>query len=86
MASGDALDLSEFENVPVSPGEVTIIPLGISHSVISVPPDAKDFLRLNFYSKVRWRVRIDPTQHVFNSQFEVNTTVHKEADWWKAAG
>jgi len=83
---GDALDLSEFENVPVSPGEITIIPLGISHSVISVPPDAKDFLRLNFYSKVRWRVPIDPTQHVFNSRFEVDTTVHKEADWWKAAG
>jgi len=83
---GDALDLSEFENVPVSPGEVTIIPLGISHSVISVPPDAKDFLRLNFYSKVRWRVRIDPTQHVFNSRFEVDTTVHKEADWWQATG
>jgi hypothetical protein len=28
----DALDLSEFENVEVSPGEITIIPLGISHS------------------------------------------------------
>jgi hypothetical protein len=27
---GDALDLSEFENVEVSPGEITIIPLGIS--------------------------------------------------------
>ena len=35
---GDALDLSEFENVEVVPGEVTIIPLGISHSVISIPP------------------------------------------------
>jgi mannose-6-phosphate isomerase-like protein (cupin superfamily) len=82
---GDALDLSEFENVAVSPGEITIIPLGISHSVISVPPEAKDFLRLNFYSKVRWEVPIDPTRHLFNSRFEVSTTVHKEADWWKAA-
>jgi hypothetical protein len=27
---GDALDLSEFENVEVSPREITIIPLGIS--------------------------------------------------------
>jgi mannose-6-phosphate isomerase-like protein (cupin superfamily) len=36
---GDALDLSEFENVEVSPGEITIIPLGISHSVISIPPE-----------------------------------------------
>ena len=48
---GDALDLSEFENVEVSPGEVTIIPLGISHSVISIPPEDENFLRLNFYSK-----------------------------------
>lgn len=82
---GDALDLSEFENVAVSPGEITIIPLGISHSVISVPPDSEDFLRLNFYSKLRWRVPIDPTRHVYNSTFTVETTVHKEADWWKTA-
>ena len=82
---GDALDLSEFENVAVSPGEITIIPLGISHSVISVPPDDETFLRLNFYSKLRWRVPIDPTRHVFNSTFEVETTVHKEADWWKTS-
>lgn len=82
---GDALDMSEFENVPVSPGEITIIPLGISHSVISVPPDDKNFLRLNFYSKLRWKVPIDPTKHVYESRFEVKTTVRKEADWWKAA-
>ena len=48
---GDALDLSEFENVEVSPGEVTIIPLGIFHSVISIPPEDESFLRLNFYSR-----------------------------------
>ena len=41
---GDALDLSEFENVEVSPGEITIIPLGISHSVISIPPEDENFL------------------------------------------
>jgi hypothetical protein len=80
---GDALDLSEFENVEVSPGEVTIIPLGISHSVISIPPEDEDFLRLNFYSKVRWRVPIDPTRHYFDSKFEIKTTVHKQAEWRK---
>jgi mannose-6-phosphate isomerase-like protein (cupin superfamily) len=80
---GDALDLSEFENVEVSPGEVTIIPLGISHSVISVPPEDENFLRLNFYSKIRWRVPIDPTKHFFDSQFEITTAVHKEAEWRK---
>ena len=78
---GDALDLSEFENVEVSPGEVTIIPLGISHSVISIPPEDENFLRLNFYSKVRWRVPIDPTKHYFDSKFEIKTTVHKQAEW-----
>ena len=78
---GDALDLSEFENVEVSPGEITIIPLGISHSVISIPPDDENFLRLNFYSKVRWRVPIDPTKHYFDSKFEIKTTVHKQSEW-----
>ena len=80
---GDALDMSEFENVEVSPGEVTIIPLGISHSVISIPPEDENFLRLNFYSKLRWRVPIDPTKHFFDSKFEVTTTVHKQAEWRK---
>jgi mannose-6-phosphate isomerase-like protein (cupin superfamily) len=80
---GDALDMSEFENVEVSPGEVTIIPLGISHSVISIPPEDENFLRLNFYSKLRWRVPIDPTKHFFDSRFEVATTVHKQAEWRK---
>ena len=80
---GDALDLSEFENVEVSPGEITIIPLGISHSVISIPPEDENFLRLNFYSKVRWNVPIDPTRHYFDSRFEVKTTVHKQAEWRK---
>ena len=82
---GDALDLSEFENIEVSPGEITIIPLGISHSVITIPPDDQNFLRLNFYSKLHWRVPIDPTRHVFNSKFEASTTVHKEAEWRKQA-
>ena len=80
---GDALDMSEFENVEVSPGEVTIIPLGIAHSVISIPPEDENFLRLNFYSKLRWRVPINPTEHVFDSKFDVTTTVHKQAEWRK---
>jgi hypothetical protein len=69
------------ENVEVSPGEITIIPLGISHSVISIPPEDENFLRLNFYSKVRWRVPIDPTRHYFDSKFEIKSMVHKQAEW-----
>jgi hypothetical protein len=51
------------------------------HSVISIPPEDENFLRLNFYSKVRWRVSIDPTKHYFDSKFEIKTTVHKQAEW-----
>jgi hypothetical protein len=39
--------------------------------VISIPPEDENFLRLNFYSKVRWRVPIDPTKHYFDSKFEI---------------
>jgi mannose-6-phosphate isomerase-like protein (cupin superfamily) len=80
---GDALDMSEFANVEVSPGEITIIPLGIAHSVVSIPPEDENFLRLNFYSKLRWRVPINPTEHMFDSKFEVTTTVQKQAEWRK---
>ena len=78
---GDALDLSEFENVEVSSGKITILPLGISHSVLSVPREDENFLRLNFFSKVRRRVPIDPTKHYFDSRFEIITTVHKQSEW-----
>jgi len=78
---GDAVDMSEFENVEVKPGEITIIPLGIAHSVITDPPDNPDFLRLNFYSVLPWRVPIDATKHYYNSHFECTTTVHQQAGW-----
>ena len=76
----DAPDLSEFEDVEVSPGEITIIPLGISHSVIGIPPEDENFLQLNFYSKVHWHVPIDQTKRYFDSKFEIKTTAHKQAD------
>jgi homogentisate 1,2-dioxygenase len=82
---GKALDMSEFENVPIQPGEVTIIPRGISHSVITDPPDARDFYRLNFYSGKPWRVATDLTRHAWHSTFEVRTIVHREAAWRQAA-
>jgi quercetin dioxygenase-like cupin family protein len=83
---GDAIDMSEFENVEVKPGDVTIIPLGIAHSVISDPPEDPSFLRLNFYSVEPWRVPIDATKHVYQSAFECKTIVHKQADWLASAG
>jgi len=49
----------------------------VSHA----PLEVEKFLRLNFYSKVRWRVPIDPTKHYFDSKFEIKTTVHKQAEW-----
>lgn len=74
---GDALDLSEFENVEVSPGKVTLIPLGIAHSVVSVPEDDKNFLRLNFYSRLPWKVAADVTRHLSDSRFEVSAAVQE---------
>jgi quercetin dioxygenase-like cupin family protein len=82
---GDAIDMSEFENVDVKPGEVTIIPLGIAHSVISDPPEDPSFLRLNFYSTLPWRVPIDAMKHAYESHFECTTTVLKQSDWLLAA-
>ena len=50
--------------------------------MISTQPEDENFPRLNLYSKVRWRVPIDPT-HYFDSKFEIKTTVHKQAEWHK---
>lgn len=82
---GKALDMSEFENVPIQPGEVTIIPRGIAHSVITDPPESRDFLRLNFYSAKPWRIATDLTKHAYNSTFEIRTNVRREAAWKQAA-
>lgn len=78
---GNAVDLSELENVDVTPGDVTVIPLGIAHSVMTDPPSDESFLRLNFYTSVRWRVPVDLTKHVYDSHFETSTRVLKRADW-----
>jgi hypothetical protein len=51
--------------------------------LISIPPEDENFLRLNFYSKVRWRVPIDPTKHYFDSKFASTTTVDSQAEWRK---
>lgn len=88
---GNAIDMCEFGTYEKVPGEVTVMPRGIAHSVISDPPEDESFLRLNFYSAKPWRVAADPTRHLCNSSFEVNTTVNKEAEWrlantdWRAA-
>ncbi len=73
---GDALDLSEFNNVECAPGIVTVIPLGIAHSVVTVPPDATDFLRLNFYSRLPWHTVADVRDHTTESRFEITTNAN----------
>jgi quercetin dioxygenase-like cupin family protein len=82
---GDAIDVCEFGEFAKEPGEVTVIPRGIAHSVITDPPEDETFLRLNFYSDLPWRVPIDPTVHAFESRFECETAVLKEADWKSSA-
>jgi len=82
---GVAMDMSEIENVTMRPGDVTVIPRGIAHSVITDPPDDESFLRLNFYSNLQWRTPNDLTKYAFNSSFEVKTVVHRKAAWQTAA-
>jgi mannose-6-phosphate isomerase-like protein (cupin superfamily) len=83
---GYALDINEFGRHVMEPGTATIIPRGISHSVISVPPEATDdFLRLNFYSSLPWKIVADVTQSVHSSTFEVETEVVEAEDWRKAS-
>lgn len=78
---GDAIELCEYESDPISPGEVTVVPRGIAHSVITDPPEDKSFLRLNFYSVLPWQTPTDLTKHNCNSTFDLKTNVIKEAEW-----
>ena len=78
---GNATELSEYEIDSIRPGEVTIVPRGIAHSVLTDPPDDQNFLRLNFYSALPWRVPRDLTEHRSESHFDVKTTIIKEAPW-----
>jgi hypothetical protein len=82
---GNAMDMSELENVQCFPGSVTVIPRGIAHSVVTEPPDCEQFLRLNFYSTLPWKYPSDLTRHAYSSTFEVTTNVLREADWKTAA-
>jgi hypothetical protein len=83
---GEALDTCEIDKTLVAPGDVSVIPRGIAHSVITEPPDSPLFLRLNFYSNLPWRMPADLTRHHYKSTFEVQTTVVDEAAWRIEAG
>lgn len=78
---GNAIELSEIETCSIIPGVVTMMPRGISHSVITEPEDDLSFLRLNFYSRLAWRTPNDLTKHHYDSTFEPKTKVIREADW-----
>jgi mannose-6-phosphate isomerase-like protein (cupin superfamily) len=80
---GNATDMSEFETTDMFPGQVSVIPLGIAHSVETDPIDDPNFLRMNFYSDIPWTYPNDLTKHAFDSRFEVVTTVHAAEDWLK---
>ena len=89
---GDAIDMCEFGTFEKVPGEVTVMPRGVAHSVISDPPENYSFLRLNFYSSKPWRVPCDPTAHKYpTAPSTLKTTIHKDSDWrlassdWRAA-
>jgi quercetin dioxygenase-like cupin family protein len=79
---GTATNMSEFNAaLPMTPGDIALVPLGIAHSVIT----SKDFLRIVIYSRIPWDVTIDPAKHAYNSTFEVRTQVVEPAGWWASA-
>jgi hypothetical protein len=79
---GNAINMSEFEeNLKMVPGDLALIPLGIAHSVIC----EENFLRIVLYSKLPWDVKIDPTNHAFESTFDVKTKVVQAPGWWATA-
>lgn len=78
---GGATNFSEFGNTDLSPGDLYYVPLGIGHSVTC----DDDFLRIVLYSTFPWDVVIDPAEHAFDSNFEVETNVVKPATWWSVA-
>lgn len=79
---GNAVNMSEFEsNLKMEPGDLALIPLGIAHSVIC----EENFLRIVLYSKLPWDVKVDPTNHAFDSTFEVKTNVVQAPAWWATA-
>jgi quercetin dioxygenase-like cupin family protein len=79
---GLSTNMSEFEaSLPVGPGDINVIPLGIAHSVLC----QEDFLRTVWYSKIPWDVTPDVTKHVYESTWEIKTTTIKPAAWQSAA-
>jgi hypothetical protein len=79
---GNATNMSEFDaSLRVTPGDISVIRLGIAHSVIC----EDNFLRIVWYSKIPWDVPINPAQHVFESTWETQTTVIKPAAWQQAS-
>ena len=79
---GLSTNMSEFESsLPIGPGDLNVIPLGIAHSVLC----QEDFLRTVWYSKIPWDVATDVTKHAFESTWEIKTTTIKKAAWQQAS-
>jgi quercetin dioxygenase-like cupin family protein len=79
---GLSTNMSEFEaSLPIGPGDLNVIPLGIAHSVLC----QEDFLRTVWYSKIPWDVVTDVTKHAYESTWEIKTTTIKKAAWQQAS-
>ena len=78
---GDSINESEFGVYHLSSGEMNHIPPGIAHRVVG----GEGFLRVVFYSRKPWKLMVDPTQHRFQSSFEVHEQVIKPAAWRASA-
>lgn len=79
---GLSTNMSEFDgDLPVTPGDIAVVPLGIAHSVKC----QENFLRIVWYSSIPWDVTINPASHACESTFSTETEVVKPAAWQQAA-
>ena len=79
---GTASNMSEFDgDLLMEPGDISVIPLGIAHSVRC----DDDFLRIVWYSRLPWKVEVNPANHAFESSYDVETIVAENPAWWSEA-
>jgi quercetin dioxygenase-like cupin family protein len=78
---GDSINESEFGVYHLLSGQMNHIPPGIAHRVVG----GEGFLRIVFYSRRPWRLKVDPTKYRYKSSFEPREKVIKPAAWKMAA-
>ena len=74
---GQAINSSELVEETLVSGMLSIVPRGISHSVLC----SNAFRRLVTYTKEAWEVMVDVTKPAYSTTFEPSETVIERASW-----